>query len=79
MDKLRGTGQTFSTSGKRWLPFRHNRKLARKQARLRSLVKAGLTGHESKAELRQAAADAAANHRINRIPTGKRTTSNTIE
>jgi hypothetical protein len=53
VDKLtRLSGSTFSTSGKRWLPFRSNPRLARRAARLRRLKKDGLTGGESKAEMR---------------------------
>jgi hypothetical protein len=49
MDKLRGSGSTFSTSGKHWKPFQHNPKITRRNARLRRLQRKGLT--PTKAEL----------------------------
>lgn len=58
MDKLRGTGSTFSTSGKRWLPFRFNPKVARRNGWLQNLIKAGKIAPMSKAEMRQAADEA---------------------
>ena len=60
MQKLRGTGSTFSTSGKRWLPFRTIPKVARQQARLRRLHAKGLTPAGDKQSLRQAAEQAVA-------------------
>jgi hypothetical protein len=68
MDKLRGTGKTFSTSGKPWLPFRTNPKTGRKLARLHRLKAKGLAPTTDKASMRQAATEAAATHRIRRIP-----------
>jgi hypothetical protein len=43
MQKLRGSGSTFSTSGKHWKPFRHNPKITRRNARLHRLQRKGLT------------------------------------
>jgi hypothetical protein len=62
MDKLRGTGKTFSTSGKRWLPFHYDPARAAKMARLHRLKAKGLTPATDKASLRQAADEAAATH-----------------
>lgn len=42
MQKLRGSGTTFSTSGKHWKPFRHNPKITRRNARLHRLKRKGL-------------------------------------
>jgi hypothetical protein len=60
MQKLRGSGNTFSTSGKRWLPFGYDPQHAKKQARLHRLKAAGLTPPTDKASLRKAADDAVA-------------------
>lgn len=69
MDKLRGTGTTFSTSGKRWLPFHHDPHRARKMARLHRLKAAGLTPPTDKASMRQAADQAVTEHpKITRRP-----------
>jgi hypothetical protein len=68
MDRLRGTGSTFSTSGKAWKPFRHNPRLAAKQGRLHRLQRNGLTPSTDKTSLREAAAHAAATHPITRVP-----------
>jgi hypothetical protein len=55
MQKLRGSGSTFSTSGQRWLPFRLNPKLAARFARLHRLKRKGLlkpmTKDQQRAEL----------------------------
>lgn len=59
MQKLRGTGSTFSTSGKSWLPFHHNPMLAGKKARLHRLKRKGLTPATDKQSLREAADQAA--------------------
>jgi hypothetical protein len=56
---LRGTGNTFSTSGKRWLPFHFDPELAKKKARLHRLKREGLTPPTDKASLRAAAEEAA--------------------
>jgi hypothetical protein len=55
MDKLRGTGSTFSTSGKRWMPFKFNPKVAKRNARLHRLLKAEIIKPMSKAEMQQIA------------------------
>jgi hypothetical protein len=60
MDKLRGTGKTFSTSNKRWLPFGYDPHHAKKMARLHRLKAKGLTPATDKASLRAAADQAAA-------------------
>jgi hypothetical protein len=60
MKTLRGTGKTFSTSGKRWLPFHHDPRHAKKMARLRRLQRKGLTPATDKASLREAAVQAVA-------------------
>ena len=67
MQKLRGTGTTFSTSGKDWQPFRFNPKLAHRNARLHRLQKRGLTPSTDKQSQRVAAELATANHPITRI------------
>lgn len=54
MDKLRGNGTTFSTSGKRWFPFRGNLKAARRNGRLHRLIKAGVIEPMSKDDMRKA-------------------------
>ena len=54
MDKLRGSGTTFSTSGKSWKPFPvGNPKLAKQKARLHRLKAKGLTPKGGKAEMRR--------------------------
>jgi hypothetical protein len=60
MEKLRGTGNTFSTSGKTWLPFHYNPERASKMARLHRLQRKGLTPPTDKASLREAARQAVA-------------------
>ena len=67
MQKLRGTGTTFSTSGKDWKPFRFNPKLAQRNARLHRLQKQGLTPSTDKQSQRAAAELATANHSIKRV------------
>jgi hypothetical protein len=54
MQKLRGTGTTFSTSGKRWQPFMLNPKVAKRNAKLHRLLKSGKLKPMSKEEMRQA-------------------------
>jgi hypothetical protein len=54
MQKLRRSGSTFSTSGKRWFPFRGNLKVARRNGRLHKLIKAGVIEPMSKADMRTA-------------------------
>lgn len=56
MDKLRGSGSTFSTSDKRWQPFRGNPIVGKQNAKRWRLVKQGLTGFETKDEMRKLAA-----------------------
>ena len=63
MKTLRGTGKTFSTSGKRWLPFHYDPQHAKKMARLHRLKAAGLTPPTDKASLREAADQAIADYR----------------
>jgi len=79
MDKLKGSGSTFSTSGKRWMPFHYDPILARKQARLHRLKAKGITPATDKKSLRQAAEQAVSNTTIKRIPTGKRSRSGPVE
>ena len=67
MDKLKGSGSTFSTSGKRWLPFHFDPALARKKARLHRLHRKGLTPAGDKQSLREAADLAAATHTIRKV------------
>jgi hypothetical protein len=67
MQKLRGTGPTFSTSGKDWQPFRFNPKLAYRNARLHRLQQHGLTPFTDKQSMREAAIHAAASHPITRV------------
>lgn len=64
MHKLRGSGTTFSTSGKPWHPFAINAKVARRNARLHRVKAKGLLPATDKASLREAAAKAALSHRI---------------
>jgi hypothetical protein len=63
MRTLRGTGKTFSTSGKRWLPFHYDPHHAKKMARLHRLKAKGLTPATDKASLREAAEKAIADYR----------------
>jgi len=58
MDKLRGSGNTFSTSGKAWHPFKHEAKQVKRAARLHRLIRAGKLKPASKAELRALAEQA---------------------
>ncbi len=58
MNRLRGTGTTFSTSGKRWHPFESNPKVARRNARLHRLKAKGLLPAGDKASLRAMADEA---------------------
>jgi len=60
MDKQRGSGSTFSTSGKRWWPFaygKRNRKVAARNAKLRRMMKAGTLQSMTKDEMRKLIAD----------------------
>lgn len=72
MDKQRGTGSTFSTSGKAWHPFVAEAAKARKMARLHRLKRAGLTGASTgtpsgdKQSLRELANWAVQVHRVTR-------------
>lgn len=52
MNRLRGPGTTFSTSGKRWRPFESNPKVAARNARLHRLRARGLLPSLDKAALR---------------------------
>lgn len=54
MQKLRGSGTTFSTSGKNWLPFKYNPKIAKRNAKLHKLINAGIIKPMTKDEQRQA-------------------------
>jgi len=54
MDNLRGTGSTFSTSGKPWFPYRGNPKAAKRNGRLHRLIRAGIVKPMSKDEMRAA-------------------------
>jgi hypothetical protein len=60
MQRLRGSGNTFSTSGKHWRPFHFNPRLAAKKARLHRLKANGLTPATDKASLREAGEQAVA-------------------
>lgn len=62
MDKLKGSGNTFSTSGKRWFPFQGNPVLAKRAARLHRMIRAGTIKPMSKAELRVLAEQAVQVH-----------------
>jgi hypothetical protein len=53
MQKLRGSGSTFSTSGKHWFPFRGNRKIAARNAKLHRLIKAGKLQPMTKQQMRE--------------------------
>jgi len=53
MQHLRGTGSTFSTSDKAWLPFRDNPKIRKRNGRLRRLMRAGELQRMTKAQLRE--------------------------
>ena len=56
MDRLRGSGNTFSTSGEQWFPFRGNPKVAGRNGRLHRLIKSGkFKPTLTKAEQRQEA------------------------
>jgi hypothetical protein len=52
MDKLKGTGSTFSTSGKPWAPFKLNRQIAAKHAKGWRLKRKGFGLPPDKASLR---------------------------
>ena len=53
MHKLRGSGNTFSTSDHNWYPFRGNPKIAARNARLHRLKRAGILQPLTKAEARK--------------------------
>jgi hypothetical protein len=81
MDRLRGTGKTFSTSNKRWLPFGYDPKHAKKMARLHRLKAKGLTPATDKASLREAADEAIADFRKREVGTdrgGKRSDARAV-
>lgn len=65
MQKLKGLGPTFSTSGKSWQPFSHNPRIASRNARLHRLLQNGTIQPMTKAEMRLAAADAIVNPPVN--------------
>lgn len=65
MQKLRGSGNTFSTSGKRWFPYRGNPRVARSVAQ-RAAIKHAFPA--DKASARALCAEAVAAHPIKRIP-----------
>lgn len=68
MDKLRGIGSTFSTSGQRWHPFPgFNRKIIQQKARLRRLKAKGLIAPIDKATARQLVTQACAAHPVRRV------------
>lgn len=71
MDLLKGSGSTFSTSGKRWNPFRGNRRIGAQNAKRHRIVAAGLAGL-SKDDMRDLATKAAQSSPVRRIATGKR-------
>jgi hypothetical protein len=60
MDKLRGSGNTFSTSGKAWHPFKPEADKARKMARLHRMKRAALLPSGDKQSLRAMAKQAVA-------------------
>jgi hypothetical protein len=68
MDKLRGSGNTFSTSGRAWMPFQYSPSLAKQKQRLHRLKRKGLTPPADKAAARQLIEAACAIHPIRRIP-----------
>jgi hypothetical protein len=53
MQKLRGSGSTFSTSDKRWYPFRGNRKVGAHNAKLRRLMQTGKIEPMTKQQMRE--------------------------
>ncbi len=63
MDKLKGTGSTFSTSGKRWWPFQAHPDVARQAQRRHRIIRKGLAPAGDKASLRAAAEQAFATFR----------------
>lgn len=71
MQRLRGTYSAPPIESLNLRPFL-NLHVARQKARLRKLVAAGLAPQGDKASLRAEAEQAAAEHRITRVPTGKR-------
>jgi hypothetical protein len=71
MDKLRGSGNTFSTSGQLWQPFHYNPRLAKQKQRLHRLKRKGLTLPADKASARKLIEQACAEQPIHRIPQRK--------
>jgi hypothetical protein len=71
MDILRGSGSTFSTSGKRWNPFRPNRKIGAQNAKRWRLIRSGKA--MTKEQLAAECAKATASHAIKRIAAGTNT------
>ena len=68
MNRLRGTGTTFSTSGKAWRPFAlGNPRVARRNARLHRLKVKGLLPPSDKASLRILCDTASQSHHIRKI------------
>lgn len=60
MQKLRGSGNSFSTSGKRWWPFAYgnrNRKVSARNAKLHKLRRAGKLPVLTKDDMRQQLAE----------------------
>lgn len=55
MQKLKGSGSTFSTSGKHWKPFMLNPKVAKRNARLHRMIRNGIIEPMSKVDMRKAA------------------------
>lgn len=68
MQKLRGSGSTFSTSGKAWRPFIHNPRIAAQNAKRARIVANGHGGTASKSELRALADQAVREHKPRRVP-----------
>ena len=68
MQKLRGTGLTFSTSGKTWHPFKYSAARGRKAARLHRLIREGLLPEKPDKEAARAECEQAAKtHPIRRV------------
>jgi len=67
MQKLRGSGTTFSTSGKRWVPWTPNHKIAARNARLHRLKREGILQPLTKAEARKLCDAAVATHPTSEI------------
>ena len=68
MQKLRGTGLTFSTSDKAWHPFKYSAKRGRETARLHRLMRKGLLPEKpDKEAARRECEEAARTHQIRRV------------